>query len=329
MLSIAGSTFAQPKEINTDIKKTESLIDYRDLKNWAAHPDKKDPSDSVPKSLLNDLIEDPPVDVFFIHPTTLTDEKSILWNADINDDDLNKKTDYSTILYQASVFNVMGKIYAPRYRQVHIKGFFSETELVKDYFEIAYQDVRNAFIYYMEHYNNGRPLIIASHSQGTWHAKRLLKEFFDGKELQKKLVCAYIIGFPVENTCFSNIPVCMDSTETGCFVTWRTFNNGYIPAFVKKENFKALVVNPLNWSTTDIYAGKEKNLGGVMYNFEKIIPRVVDAKISGNILWSCKPDIFGKIFIRNKNYHIGDINLFYMNIRENVKCRVNHFLDSH
>jgi hypothetical protein len=45
--------------------------------------------------------------------------------------------------------------------------------------------VKTAFLYYLQHYNNGRPIIIASHSQGATHGKRLLKEFFDGKELQK------------------------------------------------------------------------------------------------------------------------------------------------
>jgi hypothetical protein len=198
--------------------------------------------------------------------------------------------------------------------------------MVKDYFELAYNDVRDAFLYYLEHYNHGRPIIIASHSQGSWHAKRLLKEFFDGKELQKKLVCAYVIGFPVEINCFQSIPVCKDSSETGCFVSWRTFKSGYVPDYVLKEKNQSIVVNPLSWRTDNEYIGMDRNLGGVLYNFQKITPHVVDAKINGNILWSCKPDIFGKIFIRNKNFHIGDINLFYVNIRENVKCRVINYL---
>ena len=54
------------------------------------------------------------------------------------------------------------------------------------------EDVKAAFQYYLEHYNNGRPIIIASHSQGTTHAKRLLKEFFDGTALQHQLVAAYL-----------------------------------------------------------------------------------------------------------------------------------------
>lgn len=319
----ASQGFTQPNVFSG--KKAEK-IDYSKLSNWAAHPDKNDPSDSLPISISDDKMANDQVDVFFIHPTTLTDQKDSSWNADIYDVELNNKTDNSTILYQASAFNAVGRVFAPRYRQVHIRGFFTDSNVVKDYFELAYQDVASAFQYYLEHYNNGRPIIIASHSQGTWHAKRILKMFFDQKELQKKLVCAYIIGFPVEENYFKTIPVCSDSNQTGCFVSWRTFHSGYVPDFVKKENFKALVVNPLSWKTDGDYVSKEKNFGGVMYNFNKITKHVVDAKISGNILWSCKPDIFGKILLRNKNYHIGDINLFYMNIRENTKCRLNAYL---
>jgi hypothetical protein len=44
----------------------------------------------------------------------------------------------------------------------------------------------------------------------------------------------------------------------------------------------------------------------------------VGAGIHGNILWSSKPRFFGNIFFTRKNYHIGDINLFWKNIRDNV-----------
>ena len=60
-----------------------------------------------------------------------------------------------------------------------------------------------------------RPIIIASHSQGTTHAARLLKEFFDGKDLQYDLVAAYLVGMPVPKDYFKNIKVCETPTEIG------------------------------------------------------------------------------------------------------------------
>jgi hypothetical protein len=319
-------TFAQPS-FNNNFTSVDKTVNFNDLDNWAAHPWKKDLSDSIPGSLLKDYEKDSLVDVFFIHPTTYTDEVFNGWNADIADENLNKKTDNSTILYQASVFNEKCRVFAPRYRQAHINSFYIDSKISKPYFDIAYDDIKIAFEYYLKNYNNGRPIIIASHSQGTKHAGRLLKEFFENKPLYKKLVCAYIIGMPVPENYFNNIPVCSSPDQTGCFVSWRTYKNGYEPQFLKNENFKSIVVNPLTWNTDETYAEKNLNKGAVMKNFNQIVPAVVDAQIHGNILWSCKPDVFGKIFFTKKNFHIGDINLFYVNIRENVRLRIKNYFE--
>ncbi len=42
-----------------------------------------------------------------------------------------------------------------------------------DAFDLAYEDLKTAFENYLKHYNKGRPIIIASHSQGSLHALRL------------------------------------------------------------------------------------------------------------------------------------------------------------
>ena len=318
-----NATYAQPESPSINNKITDEN-EYSNLERWASHPDKKDYADSISLKLKNE-INDSNADVFFIHPTTYTKDKFENWNALISDKDLNKKTDKSTILYQASVFNGSCRIFAPRYRQVNIRAFYIDKSETKKYFDTAYNDIRKAFIYYLENYNHGRPIIIASHSQGTVHAGRLLKEFFENKQLIHQLVCAYIIGMPIPENYFDKIPVCKDSTQTGCFVGWRTFKKNYEPEFVKKENFKSIVVNPLSWNTDTKHISNKANHGGILFKFNKIIPKVVDAEIHDNILWTSKPNIFGKIFIRQKNYHIGDINLFYLNIRENVKCRIKYF----
>ncbi len=297
--------------------------DYSDLNYWAAHPWKKDPSDSVPKPLRSFYQHDSTVDVFFIHPTTLIENNDPRWNADIDDAALNAKTDYTTILYQASVFNEKCRVFAPRYRQAHLKSFFIPDAVSKKYFDIAYEDIKAAFIYYLTYYNNGRPIIIASHSQGTKHAGRLLKEFFEGRPLQKKLVCAYIIGLPIPTTYFTILQPCKDSLSTGCFVGWRTFKSGYTePNFIAKETFRSVVINPLSWSSDTGYFSAAYNKGGVLKKFNKLIPNTVSAEIHNNVLWASKPNVFGKFLFTKKNYHIGDINLFYMNIRENVAARI-------
>jgi hypothetical protein len=304
--------------------------DYSNPDYWAAHPDKKDPSDSIPLPLRNGYQPDSTVDIFFVYPTTYTDkQKSLGWNAPIDNAELNAKTDYSSILYQASVFNEAGKVYSPRYRQANFYCYFpknkEDTIQALAAFELAYEDVKTAFLYYMQHYNKGRPIIIASHSQGTTHTKRLLKEFFDGKALQNQLVAAYLAGMQVEPDYFISIQPCNTPDQTGCFCSWRTFREGYKPDYVQNEKDTAIVTNPLTWDKSKPKAERSDNPGGLLLNFNKLIKGVTNAKVNSGVLWTEKPHFFGNLLFTSKNYHVADINLFYKSIRDNAKQRVAAF----
>jgi len=304
---------------------TNTVPDYGNLFYWAAHPWKKDPSDSVPKPLQPGYRVDSTADVFFLYPTTFTDRSDPRWNAGINDAAINAKTDYSPLLYQASVFNGY-RVFSPRYRQAHIRAYFTEDTLAaKAAFDTAYADIKNAFQYYMAHYNNGRPVIIASHSQGSTHAQKLLKEFFENSPLSKKLVVAYIIGMYISNNYYHSLGSCTDSTQTGCICSWRTYKKNYEPDFVAKEKGTCLITNPLTWTTASGYADRTLNKGSILLNFNKIRVHVTDGQIHDGVLWIGKPHLPGGFLIRRKNFHVGDINLFYLNIRNDVRRRVAYY----
>jgi hypothetical protein len=304
--------------------KIDGAPNYSNLDNWAAHPWKNDPSDSIPKPLRGGFVYDSSADVFFIHPTTYLDkDQPFGWNAPVDDIELNNKTDNTTILKQASIFNIAGRVFAPRYRQAHINAYYTaDTVTALAALNEAYADVKAAFEYYLAHYNNGRPIIIASHSQGTTHAKRLLKEFFDGKPLQQKLIAAYIVGIPVEPNWFASLPACTKPTQTGCFCTWRTLQTGYLTPFVEKEKFTAVVTNPLTWDADKPDASRESNDGAVLLDFNKVLKHVAGASLHGGVLWTDKPHFFGSIFYTTKNYHIADYNFYYTSVRNNVLQRV-------
>lgn len=304
-------------------KSLDGKPDYSNLDYWAAHPWKQDPSDSVPAPLKNE-IRDSVADVFFLHPTTLTSIRKLKHkNADIDDDYINAKTDYSTILFQASVFNQHCRVFAPRYRQAHIANFFSKDKEKKDRaFELAYEDLKNAFIYYLKNWNKGRPIIIASHSQGSLLGERLLKEFFEDKPLQNKLVAAYLIGWPVPKEYFTSLKMCSDSLQTGCLCSWRTFRKGFVPSYLKNEKGNSYVTNPLSWTTTNEYASKKLNKGSVLTKFNKVYYQTTDAQISNGLLYVKKPKFPWSFIYIVRNYHIADINLFYLNIRENIRQRI-------
>lgn len=300
---------------------------YAELASWAAHPAKWDPSDSVPKPLRAEK-PDQQVDVFYIHPTTHTSKETAgQFNGDLNDAYLNAKTDYSAMLYQASVFNASARVFAPRYRQGHIQQFYAaDTIRSRQAFELAYSDVRAAFQYYLEKENNSRPIIIAGHSQGALMASLLLKEFFDGKPLQAKLVAAYVIGWPIRTNEYTTIPLCTTPTQTSCFCSWRTFKEGYNPPYKARENGIAIgVTNPISWSTDNTFVSRQQNLGSVLYKYNKVYPKTTDAQVNGGYLFTKKPRFPWSFLYRTSNYHAGDINLYYMNVRENVKVRVSSY----
>lgn len=304
--------------------------DYSLVKNWAALPTKKDPADKVPKrSNLTNEQDSAGADVFFLHYTTFY-FTLLKTNTKLNNVVVNSMTDHLSIKYQASVFNGSCKVYAPRYRQASIYSFFNtESEKGKRTLDFAYEDIKKAFEYYLAHYNNDRPFIIASHSQGSYHAQRLIKEYIDtNPELYKKFICAYIVGWANQDN-YSTLVPCDSASQTGCFMGWQTtrWKTKRTNHLFNKMLFKPadVCVNPLTWTSDTSYVGRDKNKGGEPIFMRKIHPRVCDAQIHDHLLWIHHPRKLGYNGYM-LHYHFFDYNLFYMNIRENVKLRVDNFL---
>lgn len=315
------------------LKQLPKAPDYSNLAMWAGHPDQQDAADLLPgrSGALSDDQAEAEVDVFFVHPTIYTGKQQpeYPWNADLNDQKLNERVDASTIKNQASVFNGSARVYAPRYRQAHYNVFLTKDLILKQRaLDHAYEDVKKAFEHYLENWNRGRNLIIASHSQGTLHAARLIKDYVENKPLQNQLIAAYIIGMPLQWDLFDEISPCENADDTGCWITWNTYAKGYFPSSFRTTYHNALNVNPLNWKVDETYAPASKNHGGVLKNYGKIQRELNDAQNHQGILWVSKPKFFGNFLINWKRYHVVDYNLFYMNIRENVARRVARFQEA-
>ena len=140
------------------------------------------------------------------------------------------------------------------------------------------------------------------------------------------LIVAYLVGMGIPIKYFSTLQVCKDSTSTGCFTGWRTLRRGYRPSYIRNDRHNSFVTNPLTWETTTMYAPRSLNHGSVLYDYNKIIPHTTDAWIEDEVLWVRRPKFPWSFLYFSKNYHVGDINLFYVNIRQNVALRVKQFL---
>jgi hypothetical protein len=205
---------------------------YADPGAWAALPDGEDPADLVPPGAsLADRQATAPADAFFIHPTTYYSGAS--WNAPMDDAAANFFTDV-TMAVQASAFNGCCRVYAPRYRQATLASFMVDGSDGRRALDLAYQDVVRAFEYYIENLNDGRPFIVASHSQGTAHATRLMEEVVRTASYRDRLVAAYLVGYRVPVDKFTrtleDVPACERPAELGCVVGWDTYLDGHDPA---------------------------------------------------------------------------------------------------
>jgi hypothetical protein len=295
--------------------------DYSNIRSWASHPSIYDMGDSIPRPLRKEYSYDSQVDVFFVHPTTYLRKVNNQMNADIENETVNDRTDRRTILNQASAFNEY-RLFAPRYRQANYSAYLSLLAGYQDVFDTAYADIKKAFQYYLTNWNQGRPFFIASHSQGSQHAVRLIKEAIEGTPLEKRLVASYIIGMPPVKTFKLKLPVCSDSTQTGCYVAWNTFTEDFKQQFSFLGRSELETVNPLTWKTTASAGIPAMHKGAVVDDFNSVRPHVLSAQIKSNKLVISSHSDSIEIPDRIENLHVLDINLFYVDIRNNLRTRV-------
>jgi hypothetical protein len=305
--------------------------DYSKQEHWAALPSKEDKADlTIPNTGVIDKQSEAKADVFFIHPTTY--RAGPIWNARLNMRMVNKRTDRLSMLYQASAFNGSCRVYAPRYRQASLVTYIEKKGNAPKVFGLAYQDVRQAFLYYLNNYNQGRPFIIAAHSQGTDHAIRLINEFIKkDSALYGRFIVAYLIGRPINNKSVTAIQPCDSAEQCKCYNAWNVVPWG--DSLLFRARARSLVsVNPLTWKRDTAYAPHSLNLGGLPLNHKFIDVGVADAKVAANgLVWVHRPKYRSNrdyLYIESNSFHTVEYNLFYMNIRENVKQRVNAWFDA-
>jgi hypothetical protein len=338
--SITQSLIESTRKPDAPFARTKAppAPDYGQKAAWFALPGTNGLERSVPPGFTAIDEREAPADVFFIHPTMYL--KNDVWNAPY---DVAGAYNGPVLLAQLSAFNGCCRLYAPHYRQASLAGLRDG-----DAVALAYSDVARAFLYYIEHYNHGRPFIIASHSQGTGHAVRLLQDAIIGTPLQGRLVAAYTIGaYTPASFASLGLPTCTSARQTGCVLSWNTSQEGRTAASMLtkdvdfwwqgarvKSTAPAICVNPLTWDEKGT-ASAASNRGSLPFpeapypeRATTLAPleqgltgaRCNDMLLDVDIGWTSPfRDSLSWLY---GSYHRNDYGLFYANIRANAIDRV-------
>lgn len=298
-------------------KMLADTTDYSDINNWAIF-DEGNTYD---------------IDLFFVHPTTYGPPANGQLNAFLDDTALNIKTDSTVIIPMTNAFINNCNVFAPRYRQMNIEVLSMSTADQEKYIQIPILDITTALNYYFENLNDGRPFILASHSQGSNVLQSILLNY-PGSIPFQKLVAAYMPGytFTQEQLDQIGLPLSQSQDDTGCVITWNTIGtNGTSPVLMDG----ALCVNPLSWTTDTNNYPAEFNLGAkiVMPDYSTIdIDHYTSAKI--NDYGGLEIPIPSNYDTLNMNmgpdcYHRYDYDFFIKNIKENIGLRCAKYLKNY
>jgi Protein of unknown function (DUF3089) len=280
--------------------------------------------------------------VFFVHPTSYVNRAS--WNAPLEGGGDPEAERIARIYLRgmASPFNAASEIWAPRYRQATFGAFLTDAPEGKQAVDAAYADVREAFRFFLSSVDPKTPIVLAGHSQGSLHLKRLIAEELKGTPAAARLVAAYVIGWPVSplhDLPVMGTPACTAADQTGCVLSWSSFAEPADPALVLDAygatpaldgklpgDEPMLCTNPLTGLTGGA-ADKRVNAGTLVPedSMQKgsLVPALVPAACDkrGLLLIGPPPEM-GSYVLPGNNYHVYDIPLFWANTKADVIRRV-------
>ena len=243
---------------------------------------------------------------------------------------------------KSSVFEESTNLFIPLYRQssmkhaaeVFQKDGISDAALTG----IPYGDITAALDYYFKNYNNGRPFIIAGHSQGAGILRLVLKKYFkEHPDYYNRMVAAYAIGYSITKDDLAANPhmkFATGETDTGVIISWHAEGpknveaNVPIPSVVILKN--GVAINPLNWKLDETYAPASENLGSIVMDEKTGKTEIRDIEGDAQVCLARGTVVTNAKAVPNEMvdlagpqcYHQDDYSIFYNNIKDNVAKRI-------
>lgn len=279
------------------------------------------------------------VDVFYVTPTCVWDwvdsTEVVHHQMDVENSKQRAAVDGSNVLASA-LFSKSCRFYSPYYRQITMESWMQPTVEIEARYKLAHKDIVVAFDYYMKYLNQGRPFILAGHSQGAKAVLELLKHTLSEQQYQK-MVAAYMFGFEVKQSDLDNHKIlkpARDSLDCGVVVCYNSVSRPEAVSPLFKDN--VVCINPINWHTDATQAAARENLGSVFFKEDKTADTLfyqVGAKISPAIQTVIIDGLddrdyyipsIGQLFPKG-NYHVQEINLYFLNLQKNIEQRIKAF----
>lgn len=286
--------------------------------------------------------------IFFVHPTSYYSKSS--WNAPLDDADAN----YRAGLFMrgmASAFADAGEVWAPRYRQATLGAFLAEDRVTAGKaIDAAYRDVEQAFDAFLAAQPKNKPIILAGHSQGALHIETLIKNRIAGTPLAKRIVAAYVIGWPISRDTdleALGLPACETASQANCILGWASFAEPADTSMVTqaydgtigydgrpRRDTRMLCTNPIT-GVPDTEAPAEANLGTLKpregFKGGELVAGKVGAKCDDarGFLMIGEADAVKQYapsyVLPGNNYHVFDITLFWADVRADALRRLATF----
>ena len=306
-------------------EETEVIAsDYTDRANWLAIP-----------------MVSHEVDTFYIYPTAVNDASEGAPVVCGIDSEMLREGAKGCYESQATAYEAATNVFAPYYRQINMAAVVSlpAEERVALLEKEPKADLFAALDFYFEHLNGGRPFILAGHSQGSQMMTYVLTEYMQAHpEYYERMVAAYALGYSITQKLLDENPhlkFAEGAEDTGVIISWNTEGEGNANAenFVVEEG--AISINPLNWKRDETYAGKKECLGARIQNAEtgeyELIPEAADAQLNlarGVVVTHTDglAPMDESMGFGPESYHGGDYTLWYTNIQDNVRTRVNEWM---
>lgn len=309
--------------ISTGCRQQQNVTDYSAVENWAYCESGEDQKAA---------------DVFFVCPTVYGGTEK---EGNMRLDDIETKTNFlGAVNMEKGIYEEDCRFYAPYYRQAGFLAYTMAVEEREPYLALAYSDVKAAFEYYMEHYNEGRPVVIAGFSQGADMCIRLMKDCFADEENNNLLVACYAIGWSIteeELETYPHLRFAAGESDTGVIVSFNSEAETIDDSLMIPSGTKTLAINPLNWRCDETIADKSLNEGACFTDYSGTIVTEVphltgaylDLERGALKVTDVTPEEYppGVDLFEEGIYHLYDYQFFYRNLQKNVKTRLKAYME--